>query len=1178
MSDEDAGAQRSDSSGLLRALAAGRAVLLMGQNYPGVLQSDLLRDVAAALGVEPAPNIPSQLLSGVESRDIPNLRRAFGLHPASDQLIELASLPWSVVLTSAIDSAPIEAFRRATVGGRRLRLLFPNQLRGQAVRRSADSLPVVRLFGSLEEQDDRFLPPLSKLALRQRQSFEVASVLHQLPHVVGPHGCLAVVGLTVGDWLEESSLALACADLPPGSVHWFGEAPADAVDLLGETLVQHPNGLLEVLSAQPGTPEAALLDEARAKHVRTGARTVRAALARGAPVLQFAPEEWRNLSQVGLVLDDEAIASPPPMGREEEREAFRTFLRRPQHLPDFEGVARGFVFKREVAVSILARVEAALSSLGSVHDVAKEAKGDAAAYGSSRLPILLTGPPACGKSRLLHWLTLNLRLRGHVVLYVLTPAGRIHIESVERACRILEMKGAPAVVIFADDLDERSYSQLNEHLASAGRNALVVGALSALHAEARSEDNDPRSSTESANFAPARVPSRLSTDEVARFGTYLVDHGFSDVALAPHEVSERYFLLLLHRLLPDARGNIHLALSGEYDRLLAAIDQVRAVDVERDERSDWRDQLTAIRAQLFPEADVLADDVRSPLLHVEGGQQAINLCLFCAQIGKPLPLDLLLQTQGSAFLRTFGGFSRALDVTGLLQEVEIDHSGTLVLDADHPVLAQLTLASVMPRRSDQLGLLESLIDAVTWDEAAFPGDRPDQDYAIEVLQAVGPRGVAEREFQSPEALQAIVALLYRIRDDHGAALPKLLLLEANTLRLLADRSSADHASALQRTKAALEVLDLAEGVLSARRPTSARNAELRNVLNTRAAVHGYMIGSYLREYRVATEHDRASLRAVIIDGLAEVEHLSGRSRALGTASFYPIDVTFWAYRDTLEQLPDITEEERIRFLERMEEVLDSANEEPIEASQVDRYRRRAVNLAQLEGDLDLSRDMAESMRQRGDFSGVCLLVRSEVFEPATRVARSRAAAEAGLSRLEAFGPAAFGSSEALDLMHRLWMAAHLPTGQIGGPDPVLAACSADSWHRWRRILEARAHLSGPSQNLFLGFCLSWALFQLEEPRLALQEIRAVEPLSSGSRRRVGSLVVLTDSHGVPLRFSAAVRRHEGDVMIVYLPSLLTELRLPPAMTTRFALLPQVGDELCLEIGLNYRGPLAWRVL
>lgn len=1166
-------------SGLLRALAAGRGVFLLGQEYAGAAMQDVLRDVAAVLKVQPATNVRSQLLENVEAADVPNLRRAFDLHTPSEELVELATIPWSLVLTSAVDSTPIEAFRRATVGGRRLRLLFPGQTRGQLVKRAADSLTVVRLFGSLEEQDERFLPPLSRLALRQRQSFEVAAILHQLPSFVGPHGCLVVVGMSRDDWLDLDSLALACTDLPSGSLHWFGDDdPPAELGVLGDVLVPHLGRLADVLSRQAGSREVVELDQARSRLIKPGARTVHATFARGgSTTLQFTPEEWRNVSQVGLVLDDDAVAPVQPMSPEEERDAFRTFLRRPQHLPDFDGVSRGFIFERQVAPVILERIEAALTKLGSVHDVAANAGDATRVYRSSRLPILLTGPPACGKSRLLHWLTYNLRVRGHVVLYVLTPAGRIHFESVERACRIIESKGAQTVVVVADDLDEHGYTQLNEHLASAGRNAVVVGALSALRTSS-AVDEDPRTVTESAHVASAAVPSRLTADEVTGFSAYLADHGFSNMALAPHEVGERYFLLLLHRLLPDARGNIHLALTDQYDRLLSAIDHLRSDEEGGTSGDDWRDQLQAIRRQLFPDEDLPHPERGSPLAHLEGGVQAVNLCLFCAQIGKPLPLDLLVQTVGSRFLRGYREFANVLDETGLLQEVEVDSAGTTVLDADHPVIAQLTLASVMPRRSEQLGLLGLLVDAVSWDESAFPGDRPDQDYAIEVLQAVGPRGVAEREFESSEALLAIVSILGRLRTEQGVLLPKLLVLEANTLRLLADRGSADHVTALGRTEAALEVLDKAEQILTARRATTARNGELRNVLNTRAAVHGYMIGNFLREYRQESYPEKASLRGRILDGLEEVERLAGRSRALGTASFYPLDVTFWVYRDTLEQLPDLTDGERIRFLERMEEVLDSANEEPIEANQIERYRRRAVNLAQLEGNLDLSLGLAEDMRLQGDFSGVCLLVRSEVFEPGTRVVRSRSAAEAGIRRLEDYGLSVFDSVEALDLMHRLWMASFIPGGQVGGPDPVLASCSTDDWHRWRRILEARARLAGPSQNLFLGFCLAWVLFQLDEPRLATQEIRAVEPLSSGSRRRVGSLIVLTDAGGSARRFPASVRRHEGDVIIVYIPALVSELRLPPAVTTRFAVMPQVGDEVQLEVGLNYRGLLAWRVL
>jgi hypothetical protein len=288
-------------------------------------------------------------------------------------------------------------------------------------------------------------------------------------------------------------------------------------------------------------------------------------------------------------------------------------------------------------------------------------------------------------------------------------------------------------------------------------------------------------------------------------------------------------------------------------------------------------------------------------------------------------------------------------------------------------------------------------------------------------------------------------------------------------------------------------------------------------------------------------------------------------------------VTFWAYRDTLEQLPDVSQEERVRLLEQMEAILDAAQEEPIEANQVDRYKRRVINLAQLEGRVEVSRNVAARMRELGDFSGECLLVRSDAFQAGTRQIRSREAAIAGLTRLESFGPATYQSREALDLMNHLWRAAFLSSAEIGGPNPVFAKCSEEAWLRWRRILDARIRMTGDSQNLFLGFCLAWALFQLGEPRLALQEIRSVEPLSGGSRRRVGCLVVFTDSNGEAVRYRGSVRRREGDALVVYVASLVAEVRLSPAMSGRFAVFPQVGDELQLQIGLNYRGLLPWRV-
>lgn len=112
-------------AGLLRVPGAGRGVLPFGQEYIGFVTQDVLCDVAADFKVRPAGEILSPLLENVAPADVPSLRRPFDLHLLSKELVELAAIPWLLLLTSAVESTPIEGFRWATVGGRRLRLLFP---------------------------------------------------------------------------------------------------------------------------------------------------------------------------------------------------------------------------------------------------------------------------------------------------------------------------------------------------------------------------------------------------------------------------------------------------------------------------------------------------------------------------------------------------------------------------------------------------------------------------------------------------------------------------------------------------------------------------------------------------------------------------------------------------------------------------------------------------------------------------------------------------------------------------------------------------------------------------------------------------------------------------------------------------------------------------------------------
>ncbi len=54
---------------------------------------------------------------------------------------------------------------------------------------------MLRLFGALEEKDTSYRPPTSELELRRRQRLELPVVMSDLPHLLGPHGHLVIVGV-----------------------------------------------------------------------------------------------------------------------------------------------------------------------------------------------------------------------------------------------------------------------------------------------------------------------------------------------------------------------------------------------------------------------------------------------------------------------------------------------------------------------------------------------------------------------------------------------------------------------------------------------------------------------------------------------------------------------------------------------------------------------------------------------------------------------------------------------------------------------------------------------------------------------------------------------------------------------------------------------------------------------
>ena len=1177
-------------SDLLEGLASGRAVLLLGQNHSTGFADQLTRDLSAALAIPHSESVRDQVISIGDADRIGDARQTFLSKNPPDDLLKVAGNPWTMVVTSAVDPTVMQALQQAGGIGRRVRVLFAGEF--ATLGRSQPNNPtVVRLFGSIDEVEPRRLPPLSDADHLRRQRLQVAPILGDLPRLVGPRGLLVCAGIGADDWLSIQDLALACSDLPPDRLHWFPaeENPADVEVLKGlltDQLVVWDSPLADTLDELSLAPEAEVLDQARADVFQPTARTISIRREDGTrSQIRISPEELRTLSRFAVVLYDDVDEPYAFADKEEERQAFRDFLHHVQRLPDWRGVSSGFLFEREGARAAADRIDRELRNLGSIHAAKNEGEGSVRIR-SSRLPFLIEGPPASGKSRLLHWLAVELRQRGHPVVYALPGTGRIYFEQLARACAILETKTtetrAPQhVALVIDGLDADEYSSLSEFLASVGRNVLVLGTRNQLgeigiSSSPASTDNPPIATDPAFKRIP--LSSYLTEEESERFNEYLGERGFKELRIPAQQLNTNYFLLFLYRLLPDARGNIQLAIAEEYERLLRLLDQVaRTTPTTQTRPTDWASQLEELRNTLFPEA-VPSNGVGwvdSPFAHDPAARNAIAISLFCSQIEEPISVDLLVRALGGALLRQYREFSEAIHATALLQEVDLDSEGTVGLIAEHPFLARIALRPNVPDPAEQIRLLEPVIRAVHWDPHAFPGENTDQDYLLDVFKAIAPRGKAEADFASVPSLMALTELLRGVREIYGAKIPRLMLLEANALRILAGRDADNLELARDRYEEAIRVLNEAEGILNNRRATPARNFELSNVATTTAAAYGYLITSALGEYASASAEERIRIRTRVLEYLDQVDYYTLKSRSFGSTDFHPLDVDFWTYRDVLERLPDITDLEKTKMLARLETILETASEEPLASTQQDRYKKRVVNLAELREDFDISEQLANEMAEAGNYGGITLLVRSRTFDPLTRETRSRSAALQGFEQLEAMAPGIYSSVEATALMHRLWMSAYLPTWQLSGETPVLAGCTRAEWIRWQRVLEGRLGLAEAQSNPYINFCLAWTLLQLDEPNKAVALLRGIEPFTTGNRRRVGALAVVCSEEGAPVEFTGLVRRKDTAGTVVYVPRLTTEVFFSRALEAQHHPGVQVGDELRFSVGLNYRSLTPW---
>ena len=742
------------------------------------------------------------------------------------------------------------------------------------------------------------------------------------------------------------------------------------------------------------------------------------------------------------------------------------------------------------------------------------------------------------------------------VLWLLPGIAGLDLVAIERVCRLLENKGARWIILALDSIELDEYFRLQRRLESEGRRVIILGAETFLPSESR---DDPRQDLKRHPLAH-----ELSSQEYNDFLAYLKRHSVP----IPSQVKSRDFLQRLSEAIPEVEFGAFPPLLDEYERV---VQSARVTAPQRtDESASTSRALSDQLRRLFPNLGTKIDDdvgPRSRFVADPTLRDLLNIALFCAQIEQPIGVDLLYLIFGPELPSKYAAFSTAFASTALIQEIPLDNEGHTALDTPHQLHAMWLLRGLFPNRSGQLDLLHRMLFALDWKPDAFPGEEPHQDFILNVLRSIGPRGKYRHLYGSRESLEKLRSVIGNVRERLGVEQTKLLTLEAIILGDLAERDSeSDPRSAKASCHLALSLLETTEEILRERRPSEARSFELQRALTLASDIRGTLINIKLRGEGI---HSSGDLNA-ILDELARIEADAVRAQSY-SPTYHPLDIVFWSHRDALQKLPsNLSMEVRLRLIESLEQALAVASEEGVEPSQLSKFNTRQVEMSEIRGDSALSVDLARRMRESGDFSGEIALTRHKLRTVAEPKRRQTYITE--LERLYTFNPQILRNAHAVCFLHKLWANGNL-NGALGDGQPQCVKASVDAWRMLENISRARLTFPDQADLPYALFFLGWALYQIGEPREATQVYSRLERQSLGNPRRVGDLAYITGDNGMIKTFQAKVVHPRAGQVRISVPELDSQiLDLRPEVETRIAPAGlRLGEFIKIAIALNYRG-------
>lgn len=1049
----------------------------------------------------------------------------------SEALQIITSIPWSGVMTSAIDGFIEKAFRNP---GRDVQPIFDNNYLPDSPR-NKKKLHIWNLFGSVLMPEDDQRPPITEEELWNKEN-EVSVMVRKFFQIISYNGILAIEGyMSENDWLKIDTLYSLLSQQTEFQTFIFSfnetETPNRKVQKLlkDKKLIPIKESLAEILlfAKESGRIDFSTdiftnFSPANTIKIKSIKKTIPSSI-------------YNSVTSTAHIITEDLYIIQGSTSKEKRYLEFKEFLYESSYKPCWKGIAKGFPYKRNYEKKLLKVINDKINN--SKH---------------RKKLIILHGQTASGKTIALSNIAFTIQQEGkNPVVFIDSVTTNIKREAIDKFCKWAEDNGAKLSIIIWDGMkNQTDYLDLYRYLhESRGRKILIIGSC---YKVSKNDTFDDLYYFES--------PSNLN-GEINDFLKHLqsIDKTLLNyLDKRKSHILDNSFLVFLYRVLPPSRKAI---IEGLEHELGYTEDFIRKKsDMETFEKAALGILADALKkAGLIEKLPFISNqDIEIGNEKVSELQELINIVMVTGQFNLSCPFDLLMRATKK---------SSTENIISIFQNVDIfrwteDPEGNIYIGSRAQLEAEIIVKQRIGGWEFEIDYFVKLLSALNNNTIFQPIE---VNFGIELVQKIGPNKLGIPKYE--KGYFKIANCLTKIREENGIKNPRLMLQES-----MFYRESIKKTENIPDTTEPVEILRISSEVsleaLRMVKPNYSNRKFRSQIMAEIASTNGQLV------FQLKLNKNKS--KKDIIKKIEEAYIYCYKSHSLFPQNIHAIDIIIWIAIDYIKYFKE-KDKYYYSIIKNVINAFNLADIEGFEGESLAKIKQRKSSFYEQIGKIEISEkefnELIEMKNPTGIYFRALNFVHSFLYDKDKKFSsEEQESCKKAYELLMKYESITKYDVKCNILMLRVWFA--WKTGlQLFSQERACIAMSYNDWSYLKSIIQRIIEPEEFEKNLKLQYILAIACYHISEYNDGETIFKEIESESRYHSKRIWKYNLLCDVSGKPKEFTGSVKKlsesGKGYIFVTEfqktIPFMGIDIDKPEI---------NIGDNFSFKIAFSLFGPIA----